>query len=100
VDVSMSLGVDKQAIVVPEPALQRSQSGVQVFVAGQDGRAEVRQVELLRIAGSLALLRSGVAAGEQVVTDGQLRLRKGSKLSIKAPAKSLASAEERKRTMP
>jgi membrane fusion protein, multidrug efflux system len=102
VDVVLTLGVDKQAIVVPEPALQRSQSGIQVFVAGKDGRAEPRKVELLRIARGQALLRSGLAAGEQVVTDGQMRLRKGSKLSPKPQAKSLASAaaDERKRALP
>lgn len=92
VDVVLTLGTDRQALVVPEAALQRGQTGITVFVRGKDGRAELRQVEVLRIAGTQALLRSGVNAGEEVVTDGQLRLRSGSKLTPKPPSKATASA--------
>ncbi|HYJ10820.1 MAG TPA: efflux RND transporter periplasmic adaptor subunit [Polyangiaceae bacterium] len=92
VDVVLTLGTDRQALVVPEAALQRGQAGTTVFALGKDGRAELRPVEVLRIAGTQALLRSGVNAGEEVVTDGQLRLRRGSKLSRKPPSKATASA--------
>jgi multidrug efflux system membrane fusion protein len=88
VDVVLALGTDKQALVVPEAALQRSQSGMTVFVIGKDDRAEPRSVEVLRTAKTQVLLRSGVTADEEVVTDGQLRLRKGSKVSRKAAAPS------------
>ncbi|HEY6079793.1 MAG TPA: efflux RND transporter periplasmic adaptor subunit [Polyangiaceae bacterium] len=99
VEVALVLGVDRQATVVPEAALQRSQAGNLVFVIGPDGRAEPRPVQVLRTTSTLALLGSGVQPGERVVTDGQLRLRKGSKVSIKAPSAKLAasvSAEEKR----
>lgn len=94
VDVVLVLGVDSQATVVPEPALQRSQSGTFVYVAGADGRVTERAVEVLRTTATLALLKSGVRAGEQVVTDGQLRLRPGIKVTQKsAAAVATASAK-------
>jgi len=93
VDVVLVLGVDRQATVVPEAALSRSQAGTLVFVIGPDGRAEPRPVEVLRTTATQALIRSGLKAGEEVVTDGQLRLRKGTKVSRKPSAKALASAD-------
>lgn len=92
VDVVLLLGVDKQATVVPEPALSRSQTGTLVFVIGPDGRAEPRPVDVLRTTATQALIRSGLKAGEQVVTDGQLRLRKGTKVALK-PASPGPSAQ-------
>lgn len=83
VEVVLLLGVDQQATVVPEPALSRSQAGTLVFVIGQDGRAEPRPVDVIRTTQALALIRSGLKPGEQVVTDGQLRLRKGTKVAVK-----------------
>ena len=92
VDVVLVLGVDKNALVVPEPALSRSQSGTFVFVIGPDGRAEPRPVEVLRTTASLALIRAGLEPGEEVVTDGQLRLRKGTKVTRRAPPSAKSSA--------
>ena len=86
VDVVLVLGVDRQATVVPEAALSRSQNGTLVFVIGPDGRAELRPVDVLRTTATQALIRSGLRAGEEVVTDGQLRLRKGTKVTRKPPS--------------
>jgi multidrug efflux system membrane fusion protein len=83
VDVVLVLGVDQKALVVPEPALQRSQTGTFVFVVAQDGRVLPRPVEVSRTTATLALIGSGLKAGERVVTDGQLRLRKGTKVAPK-----------------
>jgi multidrug efflux system membrane fusion protein len=93
VDVVLVLGVDRQATVVPEAALSRSQSGTLVFVIGPDGRAQLRPVDVLRTTATQALVRTGLQAGEEVVTDGQLRLRRGTKVVRKPPSsKPLASA--------
>jgi membrane fusion protein, multidrug efflux system len=99
VDVVLVLGVDRQALVVPEPALSRSQTGTFVFVIDEGGRAEPRPVEVLRTTATQALIRSGLKAGEQVVTDGQLRLRKGTKVAPKSaspkPGSSSAATSRR-----
>lgn len=93
VDVVLVLGVDQKATVVPEPALQRSQTGTFVYVLGEGGRVAPRPVEVQRTTATQALIKSGLRPGEQVVTDGQLRLRKGSKVTPKSAAALPASSE-------
>jgi len=98
VDVVLVLGVDRQATVVPEPALSRSQTGTFVYVVAESGRAEPRPVEVLRTTATQALIRSGLKPGEQVVTDGQLRLRKGTKVAPKAASPAPPASSARKRS--
>jgi multidrug efflux system membrane fusion protein len=97
VDVVLVLGVDPRATVVPEPALQRSQAGTFVYVLGPDERVTPRPVEVVRTTATEALIKAGLKPGEEVVTDGQLRLRKGSKISRKSAAPTPSSAPEQKR---
>jgi len=91
VEVRLEMGVDRQALVVPAAAVRDSQKGSYVFVIRDDQTATQRPVEVARSTPALALIREGVRAGEQVVTDGYLRLREGTKVSI-VPAQ--ASAEQ------
>jgi len=88
VDVVLELGVDERALVVPDAAVQVGQNGSYAFVVGKDGRAEQRTIEVLRSTGKLALIRAGLSLNEQVVVDGLVRLRNGSKVSVKGPAVS------------
>jgi multidrug efflux pump subunit AcrA (membrane-fusion protein) len=93
------LSVDRGAIVVPESALQRSQTGTLVFVVGKDGRVAPRPVKVLRTTEKEALIASGLEVGEQVASDGLLRLRKGTKvMQAGAAAKPVSSSNpEQKR---
>jgi membrane fusion protein, multidrug efflux system len=99
VDVVLVLGEDEGATVVPEPALQRSQSGTLVFVVGPDGRVAPRPVKVLRTTETQALIASGLQVGERVVTDGLLRLRKGTKVmeaaSVAKPTASVTPEQKR-----
>ena len=84
VDVVLTLGTDRQALVVPARAVRDAQGGSYVFVIGPDQTAVQRPVEVLRSTPQLALVREGVREGEQVVTDGYVRLRNGTKVAIQA----------------
>lgn len=88
VDVALTLEVEAQVVVVPFAAVQTGQQGPYVYVVNSGGEAELRTVEVGEISGTEVILRSGVAAGEVVVTDGQLRLVPGTKvdLSTEPPA--------------
>ena len=86
VDVVLRLGVDERALVVPDTAVQAGQNGSFAFVVEQDGRVRQRSVEVARSTEKLALIRSGLKAGEAVVVDGQVRLRDGLKVLVKNPA--------------
>jgi multidrug efflux system membrane fusion protein len=82
-NVRVTLTTDPGAIVVPSLAVQAGPTGSYVYVIKTDQRAELRPVEVDRIRGNESVLKSGVSAGETVVTDGHLRLTVGTRVSIK-----------------
>lgn len=85
VNVALELFVQPAAIVVPANAVVQSQQGTYVFVVQSNGTAAMRDVTVQRTAGDDAIIEKGLAAGETVVTDGQLRLVTGTRVQIKAP---------------
>lgn len=92
-DVALTLTIQKNAVVVPSAAVQTGQNGQFVFVVKQDSTAEMRPVMVERIVESQTVLRGGVQAGEQVVTDGQLRLTPGRKVATSKPANAARNTE-------
>jgi len=88
VEVKMRLSVDPHAIVVPAAAVQNGQQGQFVFVVAADRTVSMRPVSIARTNGDDAVVSSGLKVGEEVVTDGQLRLVPGSRISAKGADKS------------
>jgi len=84
VEVRLRLSVDPHAVVVPARAVQNGQQGQFVFVVGADRAVDIRNVVVARMVGDEAVIGSGLQAGEEVVTDGQLRLIKGSHVTTKS----------------
>jgi len=84
VNVTVTLTTDPHAIVVPTTAVQTSQTGQYVFVVKSDQTVELRTVKVARAADSETVIQNGLKAGETVVTDGQLRLTPGSRISVKS----------------
>ena len=76
-DVVMTLGSRKNAVVVPTNAIQTSQQGQFVYVVKTDNSVEMRQVTTAMTVGEDTVVEKGLAAGETVVVDGQLRLTPG-----------------------
>ena len=83
VNVVVNFTTEKDAVVVPSQALQTGQQGQFVFVIKPDLTAEARPVEVGRTFNGEVVVKKGLAAGEQVVTDGQLRLVPGAKVEVK-----------------
>jgi RND family efflux transporter MFP subunit len=73
---------EEDAVTVPSTAVQVSQDGSYVFVI-KDGTAAVKPVKVARTLDAETVLESGLAGGETVVTEGQLLLRNGSKVSAR-----------------
>jgi multidrug efflux system membrane fusion protein len=90
VNVRLQLYVDDRALTVPARAVVSGQQGSYVFVIQPDSSAATRPVTVDRTAGDLAIVSGELQPGERVVTDGQLRLRQGSKVQVKAAADSAA----------
>jgi membrane fusion protein, multidrug efflux system len=73
---------EEEAVTVPSIAVQVGQAGSYVFVI-KDGVARVQPVKVARALESEAVLESGLEGGESVVTEGQLLLSNGSKVSAR-----------------
>ena len=83
VNVVLTLGTASQATVVPSQAVQIGQDKSFVYVAKADGTAEIRTVKTGTTMESMTVIEEGLKPGEQVITDGQLRLVPGSKIQVK-----------------
>ncbi|HMH43717.1 MAG TPA: hypothetical protein VK557_09555, partial [Pyrinomonadaceae bacterium] len=83
VNVVMTLGTAMQAIVVPTQAVQVGQDKSFVYVVKADGTVEIRTVKPGTAMESMTVIEDGLKPGEQVVTDGQLRLVPGAKVQVK-----------------
>jgi len=97
-NVSLTLAVETDAVVAPTPAVQAGQSGSYVYVIKPDETVEARSVVVRRTWQQWSVIEKGLAPGERVVTDGQLRLAPGAKVAIKkdaAPAAEAATVEKR-----
>jgi membrane fusion protein, multidrug efflux system len=83
VNVSLQLTVQENATVVPNQAIQAGQNGQYIYVLKPDMTAELRPVVTGISVEGKTVIEKGIAAGEKVVTNGQLRIYPGAKLKIK-----------------
>lgn len=77
VNVAMKLSEEPNAIVVPAPAVQAGQKGSFVYVIKSDQTVEARNVTVGQTIANQTVVRTGLQAGDRVVTDGQFNLTPG-----------------------
>jgi multidrug efflux system membrane fusion protein len=94
VNVVLTLSTQPDAVVVPTQAVQTGQGGSFLFVVRPDQTVESRPVVTSRTVDHETVIERGVAPGERVVTDGQLRLATGVKIDIKSAGGSSPSSPE------
>ena len=85
VNVRLLVDVKSEAIIVPAAAIQRGPQGTFVYVVKADHTVEARPVTVGPIAGTDASITEGLAAAEEVVTDGIDKLRAGSTVQVRTP---------------
>ncbi len=83
VQVALTLAMQQKAVVVPSQAVQAAQKGQYVFVVKPDLSVEVRSVAVGATLAGETVIEKGLQPGENVVTDGQLRLTPGAKVEVK-----------------
>jgi len=83
VNVVLTLGIQSGAVVVPSQAVQIGQDKSYVYVVKSDSTAEMRVIKPGATADTMTVIEDGLKPGEQVVTDGQLRLVPGAKVQPK-----------------
>lgn len=82
VNATLHLGTQKQAMVVPEVAVQHGQAGDFVFVIA-DNKALRRDIKVERMQDNLAVIKDGLQEGEQVAVDGIMSLKEGTAVVVK-----------------
>ncbi len=85
VRVTLRLGTQQNAMIVPNQAVQTGQEGSYVFVVKEDRTAEMRPVVTGARVDQDLVIEKGLKPGETVVTEGQLRLAPGMRVQIQSP---------------
>lgn len=96
VEVALTVEVKSRMLSAPASAVLPAQQGMITWVIGADNTVEPRVVTVDRIVGQTVFLSNGIAAGERVVTDGQLRLAPGASVTIEEPRRPRSLGEERR----
>ena len=79
--VSLRLTTIPNATVVPSQAVQTGQDGQYVFVVKPDNTVEQRTINVGQRVADDTVIEKGLKPGETVVTEGQLRLEPGSRVT-------------------
>ncbi len=83
VNTDVTLSVQDGATVVPSTAVLTGQNDMYVYVVTPAGTVENRTVTTSTTANGVTVIAKGVAPGETVVTDGQLALYPGAKVTVR-----------------
>lgn len=73
------------AVTIPRSAVAQDQGGFFVFVVDGENRAQRRNISLGRSTAEMAVIETGVEAGDRVITEGIQRVRPGQPVNA-APA--------------
>ena len=91
VNVRLLLSMRTGTVTIPQHAVMQAANGYFCFVVRPNGTAERRTVVVAGVQDGIAVITSGVAAGENVVIDGQFRLTDGARVRpAAAPAATAA----------
>jgi len=81
--VTLRLTTNENAVVVPNQAVQTGQDGSYVYVVKQDSTVESRPIVTGARVDQDMVIEKGLAFGETVVTEGQLRLAPGMRVQVR-----------------
>lgn len=87
VDTELILAIEPAVLAIPTGAVVTGQEGTFVFIISSDNTVEKRLVKVNRSLNNTVVIDEGLKAGENVVTDGQMRLVPGAKVEIKTSIK-------------
>ena len=82
----------KNALVVPQRALNDLQGTKQIAVVGADDKVDIRGVRAGPIWGTLQVIEEGVAPGDRVIVEGFQKVRPGMLVAAKPAPPELAGA--------
>jgi membrane fusion protein (multidrug efflux system) len=84
--VRAAVETKKDALIVPQRAVNELQGSYQVGIVGSDGKADVRVVQPGARVGSLWVIEKGLNPGEKVIVEGFFRIKPGMPVNAKPAA--------------
>jgi multidrug efflux system membrane fusion protein len=84
VNARLMVDVKKDATIIPAAAVQSGAQGTFVYAVKSDKTVDVRPVSVGITQGTIVSIDKGLVAGDQVVTEGQERLRAGAQVDARA----------------
>jgi membrane fusion protein, multidrug efflux system len=67
----------RDAMVVPDDAIQHSTNGLYAYAVSQDNKAELRKVKVSQSIDGRSVVDEGLKPGERVITGGQFKVQPG-----------------------
>lgn len=92
VNVRLKLSVLHDALTIPNAAVNHGPAQTYVYLVGPDSHVALREVRVAMVQDARAIISSGLKAGDEVVTDGQMSLRPGSLVSVRGPIEGATAA--------
>jgi multidrug efflux system membrane fusion protein len=88
VDAHIQLRVEKNVVTIPPAAIQHGPDDLYVYVVKPDQTVARQSVKVGYEDEGVAVITDGLSGNEQVVTNGQVRLQPGSRITVDGDAKS------------
>jgi len=86
------------AILVPQQAVMQGAQGFFVWIVDQEGKAQIRPVEVGDWQADNWFITKGISSGERVITDGLMRLAKGVPVKVAAAPAGSGVAPDKPKT--
>ncbi len=83
----------KDAVVMPDDAIQHGADGLYAYAVADGSKAEVRKLKVGPSTNGKTLVDSGVKVGDQVVTRGQYRVQPGATLTVNVASSDQTTAK-------
>jgi membrane fusion protein, multidrug efflux system len=100
VRVTLRLSTQTNAVVVPNEAVQTGQDGTFVYVVKSDQTVESRPIQAGPRVDQVTVVDTGIKPGEVVVTEGQLRLTPGARVSLRGAGGGAGAGRAGRRSGP
>jgi multidrug efflux system membrane fusion protein len=68
----------KDAVVIPDDAVQHSTDGLYAFTVGQDNKAQMQKIKVGRSIDGRTVVEDGLTPGQRVIVAGQYKVQPGS----------------------
>lgn len=91
VQARLVLRVQHDGLTVPAAVVQRGPDGAFAWVVRSDGTVAPQPIQVAQMVRGTALVTSGLAAGQTVVSDGQYGLQPGDTVAARSPADTTGS---------